>query len=131
VTVVDDRAEFANPDRVPLANEIVVEDFRMVLDRLTFDEDDYVIAATRGHSFDAYVIERTAGSGAGYVGMLGSERKRAVIWRALEAAGVDSAALQRVRSPIGVEIGADTPAEIAVSVVAELVRHRRLGEGGG
>jgi xanthine dehydrogenase accessory factor len=128
VTVVDDRAEFANPERVPAANEIVAEEFRTVLDRLTFDEDDYVIAATRGHSFDAYIIERTAGSGAGYVGMLGSERKRAVIWRALEAAGVDSRALQRVRSPLGVEIGADTPAEIAVSVVAELVRHRRLGE---
>jgi xanthine dehydrogenase accessory factor len=130
VIVVDDRAEFANPERMPAANEIVVEDFRTVLDRLTFDQDDFVIASTRGHSFDAYIIERTAGSGAGYVGMLGSERKRAVIWRALEAAGVDPEALKRVRSPIGVEIGADTPAEIAVSVVAELVRHRRLGEAG-
>jgi xanthine dehydrogenase accessory factor len=60
--------------------------------------------------------------------MLGSQRKRAVIWRALEAAGVPAEALQRVRSPIGVEIGADTPAEIAVSVVAELVRLRRLGQ---
>ena len=127
VIVVDDRAEFANAGRVPAANEIVVEDFRSVLDRLTFDEDDYVIAATRGHSFDAYIIERTATSGAGYVGMLGSKRKRAVIWRALEAAGVDRKALKRVRSPIGVDIGADTPAEIAVSVVAELVRLRRLG----
>jgi xanthine dehydrogenase accessory factor len=53
-----------------------------------------------------------------------------VIWRALEAAGVDPKELKRVRSPIGVDIGADTPAEIAVSVVAELVRLRRLGEGG-
>lgn len=130
VIVVDDRAEFANAGRVPAANEIVVDDFRRVLDRLVFDEDDYVIAATRGHSFDAYIIERTAASGAGYVGMLGSKRKRAVIWRALEAAGVDPDALRRVRSPIGVDIGADTPAEIAVSVVAELVRLRRLGQGG-
>lgn len=129
VILVDDRGEFANRERVPAANEIVVEDFRSVLDRLTFDEDDYVVAATRGHSFDAYIIERTAASGAGYVGMLGSKRKRAVIWRALEAAGVDPKALKRVRSPIGVDIGADTPAEIAVSVVAELVRLRRLGEG--
>ncbi len=130
VIVVDDRAEFANRERVPAANEIVIEDFRTVLDRLAFDEDDYVIAATRGHSFDAYIIERTASSGAGYVGMLGSKRKRAVIWRALEAAGVDSEALKRVHSPIGVEIGADTPVEIAVSVVAELVRLRRLGKPG-
>jgi xanthine dehydrogenase accessory factor len=127
VIVVDDRAEFANPKRVPSANEIVVDDFRRVLDRLTFDRDDFVIAATRGHSFDAYIVERTAGSGARYVGMLGSKRKRAVIWRALKAAGMKPQQLERVRAPIGVEIGADTPAEIAVSVVAELVRLRRLG----
>jgi xanthine dehydrogenase accessory factor len=127
VVVVDDRAEFANRERLPSAAEIVVEDFRSVLDRMVFDEDDYVIAATRGHSFDAYIVERTAPSRARYVGMLGSKRKRAVIWRALEAAGVDREALSRVRSPIGVEIGADTPEEIAVSVVAELIRLRRLG----
>ena len=127
VVLVDDRAEFANKQRAPSANEIVVEDFRTVLDRLAFDQDDYVIAATRGHSFDAYIVERTAGSGAGYVGMLGSKRKRAVIWRALEAAGGSADDLERVRSPIGVDIGADTPAEIAVSVVAELVQLRRLG----
>lgn len=130
VVVVDDRAEFANRERLPEANEVVAEEFRGVLNRLRFDADDYVIAATRGHSYDAYIVERTAGSGAGYVGMLGSKRKRAVIWKALEDAGVDRRALARVRSPIGVEIGADTPAEIAVSVVAELVRLRRLGRSG-
>lgn len=127
VVVVDDRAEFANRERIPSAAEIVVEDFRSVLDRMVFDEDDYVIAATRGHSFDAYIVERTAASRARYVGMLGSQRKKAVIWRALEAAGVHPEALARVRSPIGVEIGADSPEEIAVSVVAELIRLRRLG----
>jgi len=127
VVVVDDRTEFANERRTPSANEIIVEGFRAVLDRLTFDQDDYVIAATRGHSFDAYVVERTAGSGAAYVGMLGSKRKRAVIWKSLEAAGVSAEALARVHSPIGVDIGADTPAEIAVSVVAELVKLRRMG----
>ncbi len=127
VVVVDDRAEFANRARIPSAAEIVVEDFRSVLDRMVFDEDDYVIAATRGHTFDAYIVERTASSRARYVGMLGSKRKRAVIWRALEAAGVERQALSRVRSPVGIEIGADTPEEIAVSVVAELIRFRRLG----
>jgi xanthine dehydrogenase accessory factor len=127
VIVVDDRAEFANPERLPEANEVVAENFRDVLNRMRFDDDDYVIAATRGHSYDAYIVERTAGSGAGYVGMLGSKRKRAVIWKSLEDAGVDSQALARVHSPIGVEIGADTPAEIAVSVVAELIGLRRLG----
>jgi xanthine dehydrogenase accessory factor len=75
----------------------------------------------------ADTVERTAASRAGYVGMLGSRRKRAVIFRTLEAASVPPGALARVRSPIGVDIGADTPAEIAVSVVAELIRFRRLG----
>jgi xanthine dehydrogenase accessory factor len=127
VMVTDDRTEFANRERVPWADEIVVDDFRALLDRLTLDEDDYVLATTRGHSFDAYIIERTAASRARYVGMLGSRRKREVIFKALEEAGVPSEALERVKVPIGEPIGADTPAEIAVSVVAELIRVRRLG----
>lgn len=128
VVITDDRAEFANRDQVPWAHEVVVEDFRNLLDRFHFDEDDFVLATTRGHSYDAFIVERTAGTAAGYVGMLGSKRKRAVIWRTLAASGVSPDALARVRSPIGLEIGADTPAEIAVAVVAELIRFRRLGD---
>ncbi len=128
VVVTDDRAEFANEQRVPAADEVCVEDFRVFLDRSVLDEDDYVLATTRGHSFDAYIIERTAGTRARYVGMLGSRRKKEVIFRALEEAGVPRDALERVRVPIGEPIGADTPAEIAVSVVAELIRIRRLGD---
>ncbi len=131
VVVIDDRAEFANRDRLPWADEIIADDFRSVLDRVGLDEDDYVLATTRGHSFDALVVERTAGSRARYVGMLGSRRKRAVIMRALEEAGVPPEDLRRVVTPIGVEIGADTPAEIAVSVVGELIKVRRLGQGRG
>ncbi len=127
VSVIDDRAEFANADRIPWAHEIVVEDFRSVLARWQFDEDDHVLATTRGHSFDAYIVEKTAASPARYVGMLGSTRKRMIIWDALETAGVAREALERVRSPIGESIGADTPAEIAVAVVAELIKIRRLG----
>lgn len=128
VVVADDREEFANTTRVPDAHELIVADFSDVLDRIRLDEDDYVVAATRGHSFDATVVQLTAASAARYVGMLGSKRKRAVIFKALEKAGLEPERLQRVRSPIGVEIGADDPAEIAVSVVAELIRTRRLGE---
>ena len=128
VVSVDDRAEFANPGRVPWAAEVIAEDVGSVLDRLELSADDFVIAATRGHAFDATVIERTAGSAAGYVGMLGSKRKLAVVRRALETAGVAGRDLDRVKCPIGEDIGADTPAEIAVSVVAELIRIRRTGE---
>jgi xanthine dehydrogenase accessory factor len=130
VVISDDRAEFANADRVPWADETIAEDFRTLLDRLVLDEDDYVLATTRGHSFDASIIERTAASRARYVGMLGSRRKREVIFKALADAGVPRVALDRVKVPIGEPIGADTPAEIAVSVVAELIRVRRLGTTG-
>ena len=127
VVAVDDRAEFASRERLPGVDEVVARDFREVLDTLVLDEDDFVIAATRGHGFDAYIVERTAASPARYVGMLGSQRKKAVLWRALREAGVPQAALDRVRVPIGEDIGADTPSEIAVSVVAELIRVRRQG----
>lgn len=128
VLITDDREEFADPDRLPWAHEVIADDFRAVLDRLSLDADDYVLATTRGHSYDAAIVERTATSAARYVGMLGSARKRAVIFEALERAGVPREALRRVRVPIGEAIGADTPAEIAVSVVAELIRVRRTGE---
>ena len=128
---MDDRAEFADRDRLSGVDEVIADDFRAVLDRLVLDGDDFVLATTRGHSFDAYIVERTAASDARYVGMLGSRRKKEVIWRALREAGVSQEALARVRVPIGESIGADTPAEIAVSVVAELIRIRRLGNAAG
>ena len=123
--VIDDREEFANTERLPWVQEVIPEDFRSILDRFAFDEDDFVLATTRGHSFDAYIIQRTAASPARYVGMLGSKRKKAVIMKALAEAGVPQDALDRVVTPIGLDIRADTPAEIAVSVVAELVKVRR------
>ena len=127
VVVVDDRDEFANRERFPGADEIVVRDLPGALDALALDGDDYVIACTRGHAMDAVVVERTAASPARYVGMLGSRRKREVIWKALETAGVPRAALERVKVPIGEDIGADTPGEIGIAVMAELIRLRRAG----
>jgi xanthine dehydrogenase accessory factor len=127
VVVVDDRAEFANAERLPTADEVRVADLRRALDELRLDADDYVIACTRGHAMDALVVECTAASDARYVGMLGSRRKREVIWKALAQAGVPRPALERVKVPIGEDIGADTPAEIGIAVLAELIRIRRAG----
>jgi xanthine dehydrogenase accessory factor len=127
VVVIDDREDFANAERLPFAHQVIAEDFRAVLNNLTIDADDFVIAATRGHGHDALIVERLAPSQARYVGMLGSKRKQAVIWKALERAGVPREKLDRVKVPIGENIGADTPAEIAVSVLAELIRLRRGG----
>jgi xanthine dehydrogenase accessory factor len=131
VVVVDDRADFANATRFPWAAQVIVRDLRAALDDLVLDEDDHVIACTRGHAMDALIIERTAASAARYVGMLGSRRKQAVIWKALETAGVPRSALERVKVPIGEGIGADTPGEIGIAVMAELIRLRRTGQAGG
>jgi len=125
VIVTDDREEFANADRLPSANEILVGHHADIVDRLVLDGDDYVLATTRGHSYDAEIVELVAASPARYVGMLGSRRKKDVIFHALAERGVPAEALARVRVPIGEAIGAETPEEIAVSVVAELIRVRR------
>jgi len=127
VVVLDDRSEFANRKRFPHAAEVIARDLPGALDALSLDGDDYVIACTRGHAMDAVVVERTAASPARYVGMLGSRRKREVIWKALETAGVPRDALARVKVPIGEDIGADTPGEIGIAVMAEVIRLRRTG----
>ncbi len=89
------------------------------------DDRSYVVAVTRGHQHDKPVIAQAAMTDAGYVGMIGSRRKIALMWKELEAAGIPRERLEAVHAPIGLDIGADTPEEIAVSVVAELIRVRR------
>lgn len=125
VTVADDRPEFADPARFPgltvragLPEQILAE-FQPGL-------ADAVVVATRGHRNDAEILDRLTRLPSGYVGLLGSERKRAVLLKALSAAGAPADALGAIRVPVGIEIGAVTPEEIAVSVTAELIAWRRL-----
>jgi xanthine dehydrogenase accessory factor len=126
VVVVDDRAEFADPARFAAGTMTLAAGVHEALGPLGIGSGDAVVIATRGHRHDAVILERVAGSSAGYVGLLGSARKKAVITKALAAAGVPAGALARVRVPVGLAIGAVTPEEIAVSVVAELIAWRRL-----
>ena len=123
--VVDDRAEFAAAGRFPADVIVAVATAEDAIARFTPGAGDAVVIATRGHREDARILDRLAASPAGYVGLLGSRRKRAVLTAALTAAGVPPAALARVRVPVGLAIGAVTPEEIAVSVVAELIAWRR------
>jgi xanthine dehydrogenase accessory factor len=95
------------------------------LARFPLSVSDAVVIATRGHRNDAIILERIAPSPAGYVGLLGSRRKKIVVTKGLAAAGVPARSLRRVRVPVGLAIGALTPEEIAVSVVAELIAWRR------
>jgi xanthine dehydrogenase accessory factor len=123
--VVDDRAEFAAAGRFPADVVTAVATAEDAIARFAPGAGDAVVIATRGHREDARILDRLAASPAGYVGLLGSRRKRAVLTAALTAAGVPAEALARVRVPVGLAIGAVTPEEIAVSVVAELIAWRR------
>jgi len=125
VVMVDDRAQFSNPRRHPAAHRCVVAPFDQVFTQLPIDNRSYLIAATRGHEHDEVVVEQAIRTPAQYVGMLGSERKKLLMWERLAGRGADRGRLEAVYAPVGLNIGADTPEEIAVSVVAELVRVRR------
>jgi xanthine dehydrogenase accessory factor len=131
VTVVDDRAEFADPARFPAEVAVWTAEPEAAVARFALAAEDAVVIATRGHRQDAEILARVAAAPADYVGLLGSRRKKEVVTKGLAAAGVPAEALARVRVPVGLDIGARTPEEIAVSVVAELIVWRRgIGDGG-
>lgn len=123
LVVMDDRAEFANTERYPEAREVrVLENFDSCLGEL--GPDDYVIIVTRGHLHDRDVLAQALRTQAGYIGMIGSKPKRLAVYKSLLENGFTQADLDRVYSPIGLTIGADTPEEIAVSIVGELIKVR-------
>jgi xanthine dehydrogenase accessory factor len=123
--VLDDRSEFANRQRFPTADEIrVTASFETAFSDLNIDKDSYIVILTRGHSHDKTVLAQALGTDAGYIGMIGSHRKRDAIYKALSDEGFAEAELKKVYSPIGLDIGAESPEEIAVSIAAELIEVR-------
>lgn len=124
LVVADDRPEFANPERFPEADELWAEEFEGILDGRRVNPNDYLVIITRGHLHDLHVLHQALRTPAGYVGMIGSRRKRDVIYKKLREWGVTDAEIARVHSPIGLDIGAETPEEIAVSIIAELIAFR-------
>jgi xanthine dehydrogenase accessory factor len=129
VVVVDDRAEFANAERFPEASDIVViRDFNRAIEGLEINSDSFIVILTRGHQFDRVVLEQVLNTSAGYIGMISSRRKKDAIYEALTAKGVSGEQLGRVHAPIGVPIGSETPEEIAISIVAELISVRNKKE---
>jgi xanthine dehydrogenase accessory factor len=123
VTVIDDREEFASPARFPNA-KVVLCPFAHALERVGVDAATYVVIVTRGHTHDIDVLVQALRTPARYIGLMASRRKRAKIVEALSEAGFADDALSRVHSPIGLDIGAETPEELAVSIVAELIQVR-------
>ena len=128
VKVIDDRPAFANTERFPEADAALVMEFEQVRDAFDFGQDDYIILVTRGHQHDQRILEQIYDCQARYIGMIGSKSKISKMWKRLETKGIDRAYLDRVHAPIGLNIGADTPEEISISIVAELIRERREGK---
>ncbi|WP_029460537.1 XdhC family aldehyde oxidoreductase maturation factor [Solidesulfovibrio alcoholivorans] len=125
VTVLDDRAEFANPERFPFAAETaVIDPARGWFTGRTIGPDAFLVIVTRGHAHDANALAEALRTPAAYIGMIGSLPKRDAIYDRMLAAGFTKADLDRVKSPIGLEIEAETPEEIAVSIVAEMIACR-------
>ena len=126
--VLDDRHEFANHSRFVTADDVkVLPTFEQAVEGLEIDEDAYMVILTHGHSHDKTVLGQVLGTPAGYIGMIGSTRKRDAIYKALQNEGVSAGDLERVHCPIGLPIKAQTPEEIAVSIVAELIHARAAG----
>ena len=125
VTVCDDRAEFANSTRFPEASEIrVVPDFAKIFSQIPVTSDSYIVILTHGHVYDQQVLQQALQTEARYIGMIGSRRKKETIYANLRETGISEQQLQAVHCPIGLAIGAESPFEIAVSIVAELIKKR-------
>lgn len=124
VTVMDDRADYASAERFPDC-AVAVGPYHDIAASVSIPPDAYVVVTTRGHEHDAVVLEQVLRSPPRYVGMIGSRRKAALTFRALRAQGISDEVLGRVHSPVGLSIGADTPGEIAVSIVSQLIAERR------
>ena len=125
VSVVDDRASFANPKRFPEVEETIVAPFEESLDAIDVNENSFILIVTRGHGYDQVVLEKAIQTPARYVGLVGSRRKIRIILKNLLDKGIPPEAFARLYAPIGLEIGSETPQEIAVSVVAELIALRK------
>ena len=125
VVIIDDREEFANSERFPDADEVLVESFHDVFGSLQFTGSEYIVIVTRGHQFDTDVLKESLKKETKYIGMIGSRGKVKIVLAHMKELGFDPEAVDNVYSPIGLSIKAETPQEIAISIVSELIKVRR------
>jgi xanthine dehydrogenase accessory factor len=125
VIVIDDRESYANRERFPEAREVIADDFEAVIERLHVPESSYIVIVTRGHRDDMRVLRWAINANARYLGMIGSKRKTISIYKELEKEGILAEKFANIHAPVGLEIGAVTPEEIAVAIVAEMIAERR------
>jgi xanthine dehydrogenase accessory factor len=129
--VVDEMEEYASPERFPDAARIVDSFDPRDWEGVPLDERTYLVIVTRDHAVDQRLLEAVIGCDLAYLGLIGSRRKIEMFRHRLVAKGVDPARFERLHAPIGLDIGADTPEEIAVAIVAELIQIRAARRGGG
>jgi xanthine dehydrogenase accessory factor len=125
ITIVDDREVYASRERFPEAEQVLAEDFEQAMSKITPNESAYIVIVTRGHRDDMRVLRWAVQTGARYIGMIGSKRKTITIFKELQKEGLAPELFDRVHAPVGLDIGAITPEEIAVSITAELIAKRR------
>lgn len=122
--VMDDRPEFANPELFVKAEKVILGNFERISDYLSIGEEDYVCVMTRGHAFDTVVQGQVLATSACYIGVIGSAAKKAGVFKQLQAMGYTDVDMDRITSPIGLDIKGETPAEIAISIAAQMILHR-------
>jgi len=129
IFIIDDRSKFANLERFPFAADTIVADFDDGLKQIPVNKNTYILIATRGHRLDDVALEASVNSKAEYVGLIGSKRKTILIYEALFNRGIPLETIRQVRAPVGLKIGARTPEEIAISIMAEILQWRLGGDG--
>lgn len=122
ITIIDDRKEFANKDRFPMADNVLCKDFNEAFKEIKFNENTYFVIVTRGHKDDRKCLEIILKNDFNYVGMIGSKSKVAFVLNGMLENGYTKEAIAKVHTPIGIKIGAQTPAEIAVSILGEIIQ---------
>jgi xanthine dehydrogenase accessory factor len=122
VTILDDRAQYANQKRFPEADKTKVIDFTQALVNLSLTEKDFVVILTRGHQYDEEVLEQAVQTPVRYLGMIGSKRKVQKTFERLIERGIPKERLEKIYAPLGLAIGAVTPQEIGISIVSELIK---------
>ena len=131
VVVVDDRPQYANKERFPQADQVIAAPFRPTLRDWPIDADTFIVLVTRGHSHDVDCLLEVLDSPARYIGMIGSKRRVRAVFDLLEQEqGIQRERFDRVYAPIGLDLGAESPAEIGLSIIAEIIKVYRGGRAG-
>ncbi|HLZ69223.1 MAG TPA: XdhC/CoxI family protein [Dehalococcoidia bacterium] len=129
VAVLDDRPDYADPEKLPEATQVLCEDFEEALDRFPINRNTFIVLVSRGHKQDELSLRKVVARPSAYLGMIGSKRRTSTVLQHLADEGFPREALDAVHTPIGLDIGAETPEEIAISIMAEIIMARRGGSG--